>query len=84
MPSASRKAAVSGIEVPHVHRETWVVIAKKHGEYRDMLRSFPICGSRQEAKERILIKLANDSEFKNAWYEWLFLPVRVDDGVLVK
>lgn len=64
-------------------REEWIVLAHKQGKWTLMHpKHFPVCGSRNEALDRVRIRLGQDREFRLRWHGHQFLAVRFDDMVM--
>lgn len=73
--------------------ERWIIVAFKAGRWKGLVRldgiqlfpkhrdTFPICGSRQEAHERIAIKKGTDPAFARRWNGWFLAPVSLNDAV---
>lgn len=68
--------------VPSIER--WVVVAFKNGHSRVLLTQFPVCGSKDEAADRVRIRLGADPAFRAEYMGWMFLQATLDSAVINK
>jgi hypothetical protein len=65
--------------------ERWIVVAFKSGRWVQMFPRhrawFPVCGSRQEARERAEMVKATNPQFAARWAGWMFTQVPLDGVV---
>jgi hypothetical protein len=73
---------------PGVPREErWIVVAHKCGQWVPMWphkeKLFPVCGSREEARERTELARMIDPVFAARWRGWHFVQVPLDTTVIL-
>ena len=63
----------------------WLPMIHQCGVYRPLAPTvLPICGSEQEAMERIRIKAGSSQEFRERFHGWWGVALRFDNGLLIQ
>lgn len=64
--------------------EGWSIVAYRAGRWISVTPEiFPMSGTREEAQDRIRLKVGQSIELRTKFNGWWFYPVRFDDGIQV-